>query len=249
MKISISGALAAAWHDARRDTEVLLPITALFLFLPTLAILLLIAAPPAAPAAGAGDEQMSLFIRAYGEWLVGNAPAFGAGAACALMGSATIAAFYLDRQAHDLRDALVRAVGLLPRFLLAGLIIAIPTFIGATLFLVPGLYVMARTMLAGPILVAERPMTALGAVMRSLKCTRGDGLLLTGLSAMLLLAGQILPWPFLEMAQSLGDAHAANPVVVALLSMVAAALSAAVALATILTRIAVYRHRADAAPR
>ncbi len=241
MKITLGGVLAGAWRLARRDVAVLLPVAALFLFVPTLAMLLLMPAPPLAPGAGASEEQLSLFVRAYGDWLVANAPAFGAGAGCALMGSATLAAFYLDAQAQNLGEALARAVALLPRFVLAGLIVGVPTFVGAWLFVVPGLYVMGRTMLAGPILVAERPVSALGAVLASVQRTRGHGLMLTALSAALLLAGQLLPLPFLAMVQSLGEAHAANPVVVALLSVAAAICSAAAALATILARVWLYR--------
>ncbi len=241
MKITLGGVLAGAWRLARRDAAVLLPVAALFLFVPTLAMLLLMPAPPLAPGAGASEEQLSLFVRAYGDWLVANAPAFGAGAGCSLMGSATLAAFYLDAQAQNLGEALARAVALLPRFVLAGLIVGVPTFVGAWLFVVPGLYVMGRTMLAGPILVAERPVSALGAVLASVQRTRGHGLMLTALSAALLLAGQLLPLPFLAMVQSLGEAHAGNPVVVALLSVAAAICSAAAALATILARVWLYR--------
>lgn len=241
MKISLGGVLAGAWKLARRDAEVLLPVAALFLFLPTLAMLLLMPAPPLAPGSGASEEQLALFVQAYGDWLVANAPAFGAGAAFALMGSATLCSFYLDAQAQNLGEALAGAVALLPRFVLAGLIVGIPIFVGAWLLVVPGLYVMGRTMLAGPVLVAERPVPALGAALASLRLTRGNGLVLTALSAVLLLAGQLLPLPFLAMVQALGEAEAANPVAVALLSVAAAMCSAAAALATILARVWLYR--------
>ncbi|MFM9827631.1 MAG: hypothetical protein ACKVOB_02660 [Sphingomonas sp.] len=240
MKVTIGAALGGAWRLARRDVEILVPVTGLFLFLPTLAMLLLMPSPPMGPGAGASEQQLAVFVQAYSDWLVGNAPAFGAAAACSLMGSATLAAFYLDPQAQDVRGALARAVALLPRFMLAAVIVGVPTFIGAWLFIVPGLYVMARTMLAGPILVASRPVSALGAVMASVRMTRGNGLVLTALAAVLLLAGQLLPIPFLAMVQSLGAAHAANPVVVALLSMAAATCAAAAALATILVRVWLY---------
>lgn len=244
MKIEIVRASSDAWRLWCRDWQTLLPIAGLFLFLPGLAMLLLIAAPPSAPANGASEAEVAAFLAAFSTWLVENAGPFALSSLVSLMGSATLAVFYLDPAAATVEDALTRALALMPRFVLAGLLVIIPTLIGASIFILPGLYVIGRTSITGPVLAAQRPMSAVQALMTSVRLTRGNGLVLAGLAALLLLAGQFLPWPFLVAIEGLARAGAANPFAVALLSVPAAALAAAVSVATILLRVTIYRQLA-----
>lgn len=244
MKIEIIRATSDAWALWRRDWQVLWPIAGLFLFLPGLAMLLLVAAPPGAPANGASEVEVAAFLKAFSTWFVDNAGAFALSSLVSLMGSAALAVFYLDRAPATVEDALIRALALMPRFVLAGLLVIVPTMIGASIFILPGLYVIGRTSITGPVLVAQQPISALQAVMTSVRLTRGNGLLLAGLAALLLLAGQFLPWPFLVAIEGLAKANAANPFVIALLSVPAAALAAAVSVATILLRVTIYRQLA-----
>ncbi|OYY89323.1 MAG: hypothetical protein B7Y45_12595 [Sphingomonas sp. 28-66-16] len=225
----------------RRDREILIAVAGAFIFLPTLALLLLVPEAPQSPGAGAGEADMSIFIDAYVGWVSANLRWFGLAALVTLYGALTLYCLYLDRQCEDVRMALTRALALLPRYALASLIVLVPATVGALAFLVPGLYVLGRTMLIGPALVAEKPLVAVASVLRSVALTRRNGLSLLAVATLGLLAGQFLPAPFLAIDEGLRAAGAANPIVVLLLDSAAAAMSAVVAVSIILIRIAIYR--------
>ncbi len=245
MKIAIGTAAADAWALWRRDRDLLVAVAGPFLFLPTLALLLMVPLAPQAVQTGASEAEMAAFLNQYVTWATDNVGWFLIAGAVTLYGSLALSFFYLDRQSGDLRQALLRALQLLPRYVLASLIVAIPATAGALLFVLPGLYVLGRTMLIGPLMVVERPLSAIGAVQRSVALTRGNGLPLAAVAGVGLLAGQLLPAPFLAIDEAMRTAHAANPVVIVLIDSVAAALASAVALALILLRIAIYRRVAS----
>lgn len=241
MKIAIGKAAADAWALWRRDRDLLIAVAGPFLFLPTLTLLLMVPLAPQPLAGGASEAEMAAFLTRYVGWASDNIGWFLIAGAITLYGGLALSFLYLDRQSEDLRAALLRALPLLPRYALASLIIAIPATAGALLFVLPGLYVLARAMLIGPVMVVERPLSAIGAVQRSLALTRGNGLALAAVVGVGLLAAQLLPAPFLAIDEAMRTANAANPVVIMLIDSVAAALAAAVALALILLRIAIYR--------
>ncbi len=245
MKISIGTAAADAWALWRRDRDLLVAVAGPFLFLPTLALLLMVPLAPQPLAAGANEAEMAAFLRLYIGWASDNIMWFAFAGAITLYGALTLSFFYLDRHSADLREALLRALPLFPRYALASLIVAIPATAGALLFVLPGLYVLGRTMLIGPVMVVERPLSAIGAVQRSVALTRGNGLMLAAVAGVSLLAAQLLPAPFLAIDEAMQIGRAANPVAIMLVDSVAAALASAVALALVLLRIAIYRRVAD----
>lgn len=240
MTVDIAGICARAWHVARRDMAILWPVAGVFLFLPALAMLLLVPQPPVGPGGDASQAQVREFLTLFSAWIVANAPLFVLGALVSLMGSATIYCLYLDRSVRDVGGALAAALRLLPRFVLASVLVLIPAMIGASFFLLPGLYVLGRLSIVGPVLVGVRPVSAVEAVLRALRLSRGHGLLLSGVVLLLLAGGQLLPWPFLAMLDAVEQTRTASPVVVVVLSGLAAALSAVVALATVMIRIGLY---------
>lgn len=234
MPIHVVPVLREAWALFRRDRGWILALTAPFLFLPSFALALLVPRWPAAPVA-AGDEGRSLaWAQAFGQWVARYGGWYVGGYAVAAFGAAALFAAYLDKGAPDLRAALRRAAALLPRYLLASLLVAIPTGAGLYLWVLPGLYVMGRTMLAGPALVAERPLGAVPSLLRSLQLSAGAGLPLTALAAAVLLAGVVLAYPFLAVEQAglgpVGQAvAAAGTAGVSMLTNVAQALVAVAA--------------------
>ncbi len=244
MKINLPGVFTDAWSMFARHREVLLTVAGMFIFLPTLALLLLVPVAPPWPESGASEPEIQAGANALATWLVDNGSMFIVAGVLSLYGSLTISAFLLDTDSVDLRAALVRALNLLPRFVLAALLILIPASLGLFVLILPGLYILGRTMLIGPLLIADRPIAATAAIMRSIALTKGNGLTLAALTGLGLIAGQFLPGPFQQLDVALRAARAANPIVITLVDSAAAALAASAALATILVRIAVYRQLA-----
>ncbi len=244
MKINLPGVFTDAWGLFQRHREVLLSVAALFIFVPTLALLLLVPVAPPWPESGATEPEIQAAANLLAAWIVDNGSMFIGAGILSLYGSLAISAFLLDPDSDDLRAAMARALGLLPRYALAALLIAVPASLGLFVLIVPGLYIMGRTMLISPLLITDRPITATAAIMRSITLTRGNGLMLAGLTGIGLIAGQFLPSPFQQIDTALRAAHAANPVMITIVDSAAAAIAAAVALTTILVRIAVYRQLA-----
>ena len=249
MKMSFPNAFREGWALFKRDREVLIAVAAPFLFLPTLALLLLVPAAPIAPARGASDAELEQFAQSLVQWLSENGYWFAAASILSLFGGLTITAFYLDLEARDVRDAAMRALRLLPRYLLAALLILVPASFGLLAFALPGLYVLGRTMLVSPAMIAEPPLPAVRAIARSIALTRGNGLQLAALAGLGLLAGQILPAPFQAIDEAMRAAGADNPIAIVMLDAVAAAIAASIALATILLRVTIYRQLAPHARR
>ncbi|WP_375429322.1 hypothetical protein [uncultured Sphingomonas sp.] len=206
MSIAIRPVLADAWSLFRRDRDWLLRVAGPFLFLPAFALALLVPSAPVAFLSGAGSSEadalaraarLTGWVRAYGGWhLLANA--------LGLFGAAALQSAYLDGEARDVRAALARAGTLLPRYLIAMLLIALPTGAGLYLWVLPGLYVMGRTLLVGPVLVAERPVSALGALGRSFALSRGLGMPMMALAATSLLGALLLAQPFAALAPVAG---------------------------------------------
>ena len=244
MKINVPGAFADAWSLFRRHTEALVAVAGLFIFLPTLALLLLVPAAPPWPDSAASDAQIQADAAIFANWIVDNARWFLVASLASLYGSLAICTFLLDSACVDLRAALQRAVRLLPRYVLAALLILLPASLGIFVFVLPGLYILGRTTLIAPALVREKSLTATSAIMRSSALTRRNGMMLAGLTGLGLLAGQMLPAPFQSIDIAMRAVGAANPVMVTIVDSLAAVLASIVALATILMRIAIYRQLA-----
>ncbi len=242
MTIAVRPVLADAWGLFRRDRDWLLRVAGPFLFLPAFALALLVPSAPVALLSGAATEaealaraaKLAAWMRAHGGWhLLANV--------LALFGGAALQSAYLDARAPEIGAALGRAGALLPRYLLAMLVVAVPTGAGLYLWVLPGLYVMGRTLLVGPVLIAERPVSAMGAVFRSFALSRGRGLPMMALASTSLLGGLVLAQPFAAL-----DLAAKRSVVAAVLA--AAGLGAAATMAgvaQVLIAVSVYRRLAS----
>lgn len=240
MPISILAVLTDAWALFRRDRDWLVRFAAPFLFLPSFALALLVPRWPGAPVGGA-DAGSLAWAERFGEWLSRYGGWYTAGYALSAFGAAALFAAYLDRDAPDLGAALRRGATLLPRYLLASLLVAIPTGAGLYLWVVPGLYVMGRTMLASPALVAERPVGAVQALLRSLQMSAGAGLPLMALAATVLLGGILLAQPFVAIESAAG---AGGRAVAALSAAGIAGVSMLTNMAQVLVAVSAYRRLA-----
>lgn len=237
--------LRDAWALYRGDSDLLLRIAGFFFFTPSFALLLFVPPTPT-PDRGIADReaQAEAWMKALQGWL-GD---YGIGCAIAYLvgyaGLAVVLTLYLDRGHPTLGQALRRATILFPRFLLATLIVSVPTGMGMYLLLIPGLWLMSRFLLAGPVVIADRSAGALAAVGRSWQLTRRGQLSLLGVVAFVYLSSMLLGQPFLLLGQWLAGEGGGNPVAVAITCAAAAAVAMAAQLASALVAVAAYRRLA-----
>ncbi|URW75960.1 hypothetical protein M9980_01635 [Sphingomonas donggukensis] len=258
MKLPFTTAFGDAWAAWRRDTALLLPLAGLTMFLPQLAVLLLV--PPLPPMATPEDGQMTeaaaqawadaftLWAGQHGIWYA-LAPAVG------LFGALAVMALYLDRQRPTLGGALARGAMLFLRYLLASILIAIAA-IGILMpgaasrlllaaMIAPAFYILGRTMLAGPVIVAQAPVGAVAAIRRSWALTRGHGWMLAATYAAILMGAQLVGGVFLSLAAMGTGSAGANPVVATVFDGAAAVVTSAAALTLALVQVALYRRLAS----
>ena len=246
MRLDPAGTLLAAWAMFRRDRALLLGLAGPFWLLPTLALRLLVPLPPDLPSglepgsaeALAALQQVADWIGVHGGWYV-------VAGAIDYWGTLTLFTLYLDPAQPTLAVALRRAGRLWPRFFLLNTLVALPVFAGLWLYAIPGIYVMARVLAAGPALVAEAPMGAVRALGRGWTLSRGAVLPLMALAAASLSAA-LLGEPLLVLDRWLrarGDGP--NPVALVMTDALAATVAAAAALAAALIAVAAYRRLAS----
>ncbi|WP_232474290.1 hypothetical protein [Sphingomonas sp. MA1305] len=244
---SFAGLLTDAWALFRRDADLLLRAAGLFLFVPSYALVLLVAPFPM-PDATIADAQARAqsWMTAVDGWM-GD---YGLGCTLAYLatyfGIALLYVLLLDSARPTVGQGLLRTLRLFPRFLLAMLVVAIPSGAGLWLVLLPGLWLMSRFLLAGPILVAEAPVGALAAVGRSWRRTRRAQLALLGATAFLYLAAMLAGQPFLMFATYLGEGAQGQPIAVAMVDALAAAVATAAQLGGAMIAVAAYRRLAVA---
>lgn len=241
MTLTIGGVLRDAWTSFRRDADLLVRIAGLFLFLPAYAVQLLVPDPPAMPVSGAGEDAQLAWLNAFSDWSTANGGWYLALYVLSCLGLLTILLLRLDGTRPDVKGALGLGIRLLPRFVLATFLVALPAGLGLLLLVLPGLWIMGRTMPVGPAIVAERPLSAIGAIGRGVRLTKGHGLTLTAIAAVTVVGGWIVAKPFQALDILLRDTGAPNPIALAIVDALAAGAASAVSLATVLVQIAVYR--------
>ena len=245
MTVDFTTVLRDAWALFRRDRDILLRIAGPFLFLPTYALALLVPPPPTPDAAAASTPAATqAWVEAVGTWTAAHGGWFLLSYAVAYVGGAAMLSLYLDTTRPDVRGALSRAVSLAPRFLLAMLVLLFPAGLGLLLWVIPGLFIMGRTMLVAPVLVADRPIAATTAIARGWRLGKGASLSLTALSAFTYVTGWLASTPFLALDGWLRQGADANPVPIAIVDAGAAAVASASGLAGTLVALAAYRRLA-----
>ncbi|HEX7656527.1 MAG TPA: hypothetical protein VF404_05980 [Sphingomonas sp.] len=248
MTIHWSGVFSDAWRCWRRDRALLWPLAGAFLFLPQFAFYLLAAPFPALTPEQASDTAALIAPGSpLMDWATHNAPGMLASVLFMAFGTLAVLCLYLGGASSTPGTALRQAVPLFPRYLLAAIVAGLPAGpieLMLLILVIPCLYLLGRMMLVGPVIVAERPIGVGRAVVRSFALTRRRGLLTMGLAALAMIAAMIAPAPFRLMRDSLQAADMVNPVAVAIAEAIGSLVAAAVALATVLVEIALYRRLA-----
>lgn len=242
MKVTLAAMLSDAWALFRRDADLLLRVAGFFFFLPTYALLLLVGPLPM-PDAGIEDTtaRAQAWMTALDTW-VGDYGLGSVGAyAIIYFGMALLFCLSLSPERPTVGQGMRRAATLFPRFLLAMIVVSIPAGAGMYILLLPGLWLMSRFMLAGPILFAEPATGAMAAIGRSWRITRPGQLGLLGAMVTVYLAALLSGQPFMLLSRWLGGEGAANPLGVALVEALAAGVAMLSQLAGALIAIAAYR--------
>lgn len=246
MKINIGRALRTAWEMWRADWDLLLRVTGFFVFLPQFACSLLVPVAPMMPEGQPDEAAVRTWLEAFTGWFGAYGPWLFGAELLTLFGSLVMMLLYLGNGRPALRDALADALRLFPRYFLAALLVSLPAglfmlpAIGVVLVL-PSLYLLGRLLLSGAVIVAEQPVGVVAALQRSVRLTRGNGVVMMAISGLLLFGGQLVALPFAVAGRTMGGAPMANPVAAALLDAMAAATLTVTLTAGILVRIALYR--------
>lgn len=219
----------------RGDRDLLLRVSAVFFFLPALALQLFVAIPDA-PAPAVGDAPT---LQQF--WEI-HFPAFApilAPLAVAMLvntyGMAIIMVLLIDEDRPALGQAMMRAAGLLPLLVVASTGGFLLVMLGIIPFIIPGFYLVGRTLLIGPVLVGERLRNPFGAIARSIALTRGHGwkLLLAWLAVALGMQACAGIFAGIDMAKM--------PLVGAVAGLAIAGIAAAGSILLVLIQISAYR--------
>ena len=245
MTLDFAGLVRSAWRLFRRDAELLLRIAGLFFFLPQYALVLLVPAIPV-PDRGIDDRKLQAerWVDAVQTWMSSYGFGTAIGYLVVYFGMAVILALYLSGERPSLGEAMRSAVRLYPRFLLAMVVVSIPTGAGMYLLLLPGLYLMSRFLLAGPAVFAERPIGAVGAIARSWRVTSRAQFAVLGTVAFVYLAAMLLGQTFLLLGDAMTRSGAGNPVALAITGAGAASVAACSQIASAMIAITAYRRLA-----
>jgi hypothetical protein len=185
MKFSYS----AAWGDAvqmlRGNSSVLLALAGVFFFLPALLVGQLIPQPEGAQTLAQMVTDLRTYFSDNWHWLL---------LANLINAIGTIAIYLLLFAPRDrtVGSAIAGALPILPFYYLLSIVVFLSVGFGLLWFIVPGLYLLGRLVLSGPVMVAENrrsPFTAIGG---SWARTRGNGWAVAGLVVMVFVAAYLL---------------------------------------------------------
>lgn len=177
------------WEDMvamfRGHSELLLAIAGVFLFLPSLLSKLVIPVPQITSEGLAAVEQYLAHYRAH--W-----PMIFMLSLPTSLGQAAILALLLDPSRPTVAIALKRGLTLLISFILLNMIVNFSIALGIALFIIPGLYLIGRTFVAGSALIAEHATNPIHAFKRGFDLSRGNGWRIFGMLAIIIVVAIIM---------------------------------------------------------
>lgn len=165
--------LSACWNDVmhlfRANRELLLSVAGVFILLPGLAFAMF--APPPVTPPGADFEAiyqgMQQFYTDNVVWivLVGLANGFASVVMLVLM---------LDRGQPSVSEAMRKGLSILLPYYAMGILSGVMVFLGSLAFVLPGIYIFIKLLVAGPVMVAERTYSIVAPLRRSWALTKGN---------------------------------------------------------------------------
>jgi hypothetical protein len=179
-----------AWTEAmalfRGQRDILLTLAGAFILLPSLLLNTLF------PLLPQPDADWPAQAAAFQRWIADHWFALLAATLAAALGRLAILILLLGPGRPTVGEALAAGLRLVPVFFLAGLLVNLITFAGLLLFLLPGLYLIGRTLLTETVLVAERLTNPVAPIRRAFAVSRGNGWRIFFVAAIVYVAGWIL---------------------------------------------------------
>lgn len=184
MKFSIS----AVWDDTvrmlRTNASLFLAVAGVFLFLPAV-ISGYLAPPPTGGSEGVTMAQMTEHFRE-------NFLLFFIVQLIGFIGNLALLILALDEGRPTVGGAIRGAFVLLPAYFLASILSFFIVGLGAMAFILPGLYLLGRVAVVGPVVVAERVRNPLAVLKRSFALTRKRGWAIASLILILIVTYLVL---------------------------------------------------------
>jgi hypothetical protein len=185
------------WADVlamiRASGALLATMAGVFMFLPSLAMWMY-APMPAPPSGGESNEGVRFLLDYYR----GNWPLLLLVNIIGTFGQVAILTLLLDRDRPTVGEALGASARLLPMYFVMTIITNFAVVTGLFLFLVPGIYLLGRLTLAGPVMVGDGVANPVDAIRQSWTYSKGLGWRIAGL---VMLIG-IVAWIALSAASS-----------------------------------------------
>lgn len=185
MKFSLDTAWADMQTIFKGHPEILLIIVGVFSFLPALAWGLAI--PPPDLKSDGINNYANLIA-----WWQTNAPWFALRSLVELVGAATIFAMFLTSEQLTVSSALQRAGASIPILVVTYLCAGMLQVPGFMLLVLPGLYIMSRTLLSTAIVIAEGVTNPVAAIARSFALTAGNGWRITATLIVIFMTGIVI---------------------------------------------------------
>lgn len=172
----------AIWQDMlamlKAHADIIWVVAGAFLFLPTLAQAIYLPPPPMKGIDQASMQQMALYYETNIIPLISLR-------LVTLLGTGTLLALFLHPSRPTVGSAIAAAARMLPTLFFVSLIEQLMMLGGLLLFIVPGLYIVARTIVSDASVMADDITNPLRGLGRSFDLTRGLGWQIFGLIAIL----------------------------------------------------------------
>lgn len=238
MKPDIGAACRAALGQWRRDRDVIVAIAGVFFFLPNLLLGLFMAPGEAAGAAGGVADDAAL-IESLAAYFTANVHWLALQAVAELFGVGVLLALLLDERRPTVGAAMATTARRLPTLVAVTLVTNIAKVVGLMLFVLPGLFVIGRTFVVLPAIMARA--SGIGeTVSKALSLTEGRAVQLVALSGAVYFAAQTAVL-LLSATARVVSSGGTNPVTTAMLAAAVSIVGAMMSIAFVLVRAAVYR--------
>lgn len=236
-----------AWQDfvamLRTNAAMLLILAGVFIFFPTFVLSIYLPVPePESDSGLAGLNTFLDYFRANSGWFV-LVNAIGNFAQTAIL------LLLLDRARPTVGESLGVAAGLFPAFFIAQIVTNMAIGAGMMLLLVPGIYLLGRFAVVGPLLVDRRIGNPFKAIAEGWRATAGLGWRIAGLVLLVVVVGWIAlsaAASAMTIIASLVAPEAVRPIIAALTNALS---SAALGLVSVILTAAIYRQLAGSAAR
>lgn len=240
--------LNRVWDDARvmgaANKDLLAAISGMFVLLPSVIGSLLVKQPSEAPKDLPAEQAYRQLIDFYAD----NWPVFvGLGIAVSF-GLLTMLALLLRPERPTVGESLKAAVIVLPGYVLASLLQGFALGFGFLLFILPGLYVMARLCLIGAVAAAEQCTNPFEQLRRSWTMTRSNGWRILVMLMILYVTAEIISIVATTLVGLVGELALPQDLANLGVGVVGGLISAGLAMFVALLTAAIYRAATEPAP-